>query len=62
MKSHFGETAMDRVQANVWAQHLSNEIMGMRETAEPVWPSSYSWASLVAQTMGDMSAMRKTWV
>lgn len=53
---------MDRVQANVWAQHLSNEIMGMRETAEPVWPSSYSWASLVAQTMGDMSAMRKTWV
>ena len=53
---------MDRVQTNVWAQHLSNEIMNMRKTAEPVSPSSYSWASLVAQTMEDMSAMRKTWV
>ena len=53
---------MDRVQTNVWAQHLSNEIMDMRKTAEPVSPSSYSWASLVAQTVEDMSAMRKTWV
>ena len=48
MKPHFGATTMDRVQANVWAQHLSNEIMDVRETAEPVSPSSYSWASLVA--------------
>ena len=34
----------------------------MRETVEPVSPSSYSWASLVAQTAGDMSARGETWV
>ena len=62
MKPHFGATTTGQEQAHVWAQHFSNEIMHVRETVEPVSPSSYSWASLVAQTAGDMSARGETWV